>query len=238
MLINKFNYTKLDRTTVDGKRLYLTPDSNKLASVTTILDATKSEESKRALFEWKKRMGAEKAQEITTAAAQRGTRMHSFLEDYVKTDSLKSKPSNPYAWASHAMAEVVINNGLKNVNEYWGIEASLYFPKVYAGTTDCVGVHNGDESIIDFKQTNREKKREWIDDYFLQLCAYAAAHNELHGTNIKKGVIMMCVQPKVDANMNIIENPQYQEFILEGSEFDHCTNLWWQRCEDYYVKHA
>jgi genome maintenance exonuclease 1 len=107
---------------------------------------------------------------------------------------------------------------------------------VYAGTTDCVGIHEGREAIMDFKQSNKVKKRENISGYFLQLCAYAEAHNELYGTNINTGVILMCVKPEMDANQNVKSTPQYLEFILEGSEFEHYRNLWWQRLEQYYSK--
>ena len=159
--------------------------------MTTILDRTKPPEKVEALNQWRRRVGAEKAQQITTEAANRGTRMHTYLEHYVKTGERKERGSNPFSWPSHAMADVVIDQGLKNVNEFWGIEVPLYFPNIYAGTTDGAGIHLNEESILDYKQTNKPKKREWIDDYFVQLCAYAEAHNELHGTRIRKGVILM-----------------------------------------------
>jgi genome maintenance exonuclease 1 len=160
--------------------------------------------------------------------------MHTYLENYIKTGELKDRGTNPFSWPSHAMAQVVINEGLKNVNEFWGIEIPLYFPSIYAGTTDGVGIHLGDESILDYKQTNKPKKREWIDDYFTQLCAYAEAHNELYGTKINKGVVLMCVKPEIDANNQIITQPQYQEFTLEGVEFEKYRGIWWKRVERYY----
>jgi genome maintenance exonuclease 1 len=236
MYIPKFEYKSLSRETVNGRRLYATPDGKNLPSVTTILDATKPEESKRALMEWRKAVGEKKAQEITTAAANRGTRMHTYLEKYVKEGKVPERASNPFSWASHAMAHEVVKEGLIHVDEFWGVEVPLYFPGVYAGTTDCVGVHRSDQSILDFKQSNKPKQREWIEDYFLQLCAYAEAHNELHGTTIKKGVILMCVQPKMNDKFDIINPPQYQEFILEGTEFEHYRDKWWRRLEEYYSK--
>lgn len=236
MYIPKFEYKSLSRETVKGRRLYATPDGKALPSVTTILDATKPEESKRALMEWRKAVGEKKAQEITTAAANRGTRMHTYLEKYVKEGKVPERASNPFSWASHAMAHEVVKEGLVHVDEFWGVEVPLYFPGVYAGTTDCVGVHRSDQSILDFKQANKPKQREWIEDYFLQLCAYAEAHNELHGTTIKKGVILMCVQPKMNDKFDIINPPQYQEFILEGTEFEHYRDKWWRRLEEYYSK--
>ena len=231
----KFDYTPIPRVVVEGKRFYATPDGKNLPSVTTILDKTKSEESREALNRWRRSVGAEKAQQITTEAANRGTRMHTYLEDYVKTGEIKERTTNPYSWASHAMAHVVVEKGLKNVNEFWGIEVPLYFPGIYAGTTDGAGIHLNEESILDYKQSNKLKKREWIEDYFVQLCAYAEAHNEVHGTRIRKGVILMCVKPDVDEQFNIIKPPEYQEFVLEGNEYDKYKDLWWRRVEQFYL---
>jgi genome maintenance exonuclease 1 len=231
----KFQYQQLSRTTQDGARLYQTPDGQRVPSVTTVLDKTKPEDKKQALDAWRKRVGVENAQKITTEAANRGTRMHSYLEHYVKTGEIKERGSNPFSWASHAMAEVVIQTGLKNVDEFWGVEIPLFFPKIYAGTTDGCGIHMGEECILDYKQTNKEKKREWIDDYFLQLVAYSLCHNEVYGTNIRKGVILMCVKPETDAMGNVLSKPLYQEFVLEGKEYDKYVDLWWRRLEQYYL---
>ena len=178
-------------TTTEGRK-YVAPDGEKLPSVTTILDATKPIEAKKALIEWRRRVGEQKANEITTEAAGRGTRMHKYLEKYILNGETGEPGSNPYSKQSHTMAHTIISQGLSNCPEFWGTEVSLYFPKIYAGTTDLVGLHNGDEAIMDHKQTNKPKKREWIEDYFLQLTAYANAHNEVYGTKIRKGVIFMC----------------------------------------------
>ena len=223
LLQPKFIYTKLTRDESTGKRLYATPDGTKVPSVTTVLDKTKPEESRIALANWRKAMGDKKATEITTEAANRGTRMHKYLEDYVNGEALKESVSNPFAQQSLDMAKIVIEKGMCNVTEVWGSEVPLYFPGLYAGTTDCVGVHKGDEAILDFKQTNKPKKREYIDDYFLQLTAYALAHNEVHGTNIRKGVILMCSK-----------DYEYQEFILEPADFDYWVERWCQRVSEYY----
>jgi genome maintenance exonuclease 1 len=194
LLIERYQYTKLSRDDSTGKRLYACPDGTKVPSVTTVLDKTKPEEAKQALLNWRRSVGEAKAQQITTEAANRGTRMHTFLERYVKGEGIKDTVSNPYAQQSLVMAKKVIAEGFGHITEIWGSEVPLYYPELYAGTTDCVGLHQGQESILDFKQTNKPKKIEWIDDYFLQLTAYALAHNQVHGTNIRKGVIMMCVK--------------------------------------------
>lgn len=224
MLVDKYPYIELKKQTINGSRKYMTPDGFAVPSVTTVLDATKPEEKKQALQEWRKRVGEERAKQITTEAAGRGTRMHKWLENHVKTGDAGQPGSNPYSKQSHQMAQIIIENGLNKCQEFWGTEVSLYFPEVYAGTTDLVGIHDNVECIMDHKQTNKPKKREWIEDYFLQLAAYANAHNEVYGTKIRKGVIFMCSADN-----------QYQEFIIEGSEFDTWSDRWFKRLEQYYT---
>ena len=236
LLKERFNYTPISRESVEGKRLYATPDGSKVPSVTTILDKTKPKEKMEALLAWKKRVGEVKAQEIVTEAAGRGTRMHKFLEDYVKTGVINEPGTNPYSKQSHVMAKHVIEHGLCNVNEIWGVEVPLYYPGLYAGTTDGCGLHLNDESIIDYKQTNKPKKEEWIEDYYLQLTAYALAHNEVHKTNIRKGVVLMCVSPKMNEQLVMIEEPKYQEFVLKPEDFSYWERRWWDRVEEYYSK--
>jgi hypothetical protein len=239
MIATKFTYTACPRENIEGSRHYCTPDGNKVPSVTSILSATTPEEKKESLQKWRDAIGHDKAQQITTEAANRGTRMHTYLEKYVKEGSLPVRGSNPWSWASHLMAQEVIKRGLVNVDEYWGLEVPLYFPNIYAGTTDCCGIHQGKESILDFKQSNKHKKREWIEDYFLQLAAYATAHNEVHGTNIRKGVVLMCVKPDLDPKtFAVVKPPEYQEFILEGVEFDRYQQIWWNRVEQFYLQMA
>lgn len=236
MYIPKFEYHQLSRTSEEGQRVYLTPDGRKVPSVTTILSATQPEEKKQVLQNWRKRVGVERAQQITSAAANRGSRMHSYLERYIKEGVFPERGSNPYSWASHIMAKTVVEQGLKNVDEYWGVEIPVFFPQLYAGTTDGCGIHLGDECILDYKQSNKEKKIEWIDDYFLQIVAYSLAHNEVYKTNIRKGVILMCVRPEVNPDtQEPITEPQYQEFILEPTDFDRWEQIWWKRLELYYT---
>jgi len=236
LIANKYTYTPLSRQTQEGKRVYLTPDGEKLASVTTILDKTAPADKKIALTNWRNRVGVQKAQEISTESAARGTRMHKFLEDFVLTGELKDPGSNPYSKQSHAMAYSIIKQGLVNVNEVWGVEVPLYYPGLYAGTTDACGLHLNDESIWDYKQTNKPKKEEWIQDYFLQLAAYALAHNKVYGSNIRKGVVLMCVKPQDSATGTDV--PVYQEFILSSDKFDYWADCWWTRVETYYRFHA
>lgn len=223
LLQPRFEYKPLKRDESTGKRLYATPTGHSVPSVTTILDKTKPAEARQALANWRKSVGEAKAQEITTEAANRGTRMHKYLEDHINGEILKETVSNPYAQQSLDMAKIVIAEGFPKISEIWGAEVPLYFPELYAGTTDCVGIHDGDEAILDFKQTNKPKKEEWIQDYYLQLTAYALAHNEVHGTNIRKGVVLMCSK-----------DYQYQEFILKPEDFDYWTLKWCDRVSEYY----
>lgn len=222
---NKYKYQELKKESIDGQRRYATPDGEKLPSVTTILSATTPKEKLKALNEWRNRVGHKQAQQITTEAASRGTRMHKWLENYILTGSMGEPGSNPYSKQSYDMAQSIVNNGLSRCSEYFGTEVSLYYPQVYAGTTDLVGIHDNVECIMDHKQTNKPKKKEYIEDYFIQLAAYALAHNELFGTNIRKGVIFMCSQ---DNN--------YQEFIIENTEFDYYKDKWYKRIEEYYTQ--
>lgn len=222
-LPNKYPYVEMSRSSENGRRHYVAPDGSKLPSVTTILDATKSEDSRKALHEWRKRVGAQQAQTITTEAASRGTRMHKWLENHIKSGDSGKPGSNPYSKQSHDMATHIINRGLSRCQEYWGTEINLYYPEIYAGTTDLVGVHENVPCIMDFKQSNRVKKIEWIEDYFLQLVAYADCHNALYNTNINRGVIFMCTP-----------NLEYQEFVIEGTTFDHWQTVWLKRLEQYY----
>lgn len=227
MLIQKFNYGAVNRTNVDGKRHYCLEDGSKVPSVTTILDATKPEEKKKILADWKRRVGAAQAQQISTEASGRGTRMHKWLETYVKEGSMGIPGTNPFSRQSHSMANVIVFEGLaNNVSEFWGVEVPVYYSGLYAGTTDCVGVWKGSPAIMDFKQTNKLKKKEWIDDYFLQLSAYALAHNNTYQTDIKTGVILMCTAS---------EPHTYQEFVIESDEFEYYTDLWLRRLEQYYI---
>ena len=224
LLTKKFNYEELKKESVNGKRLYACPDGNSVASVTTILDKTKD---KTGLIEWRKRVGEKKAQEIVTEAASVGTRMHKFLEDYVETGNWPPAGSNPYSPQANVMATTIKDNALSKIDEIWGSEVQLYHPKIYAGTTDLVGVFNGAECIMDFKQTNKPKKEEWVEDYKLQLTAYALAHNEIYGTNIQEGHVFMCSR-----------NNEYQQFDIFPDEFKSWESKWWDRVYLYYDQFA
>ena len=224
LIKNKFKYERLTRVEVDGKRRYAAPGGAPVASVTTILDATKD---KTHLIAWRKRVGETKAQEIVTEAAGVGTRMHKYLEDYIDTGEWPDPGSNPYAQQAHMTATTIKERAMVDVDEIWGSEVPLYVPGIYAGTTDLVGQYKGNPCIMDFKQTNRPKKLEWVEDYFLQLTAYAIAHNEVHGTDIREGHVFMCSRAG-----------EYQQFDIWPDEFDDWKEEWWKRVYTYYEKHG
>jgi len=216
----RFNYTPINRKQTAEGRKYVTPDGGAVASVTTILDKTKPEEKKQALQEWRNRVGHKEAAAITSEAASRGTSMHSHLEHWLAHGIIEDK-SNLVHQQSAKMATAIIDQYLNpDLNEWWGSEVGLYYPELYAGTTDLVGLYGGVPSIIDFKQTNKPKKTEWIEDYFLQAAAYAAAHNAVHGTDIKQGVILMCSK-----------DVQPQHWIVDLTEWE---LKWFNRVEQYY----
>lgn len=204
---------------VTRKRVYLTPDGESLPSVTTILSATKD---MTHLNEWKKRIGEDKAKQITTEAAGVGTAMHSNLERFIA--GIQRQPgNNPVHVQANKMADEIIKNGLSDVNEVWAMEQSLYFPGLYSGTTDLVAVYKDNPSVCDYKQTNKPKKAEWVEDYYLQLMAYILAHNEVYGTDIKEGHVFMCSR-----------NCEYQQFDLLPQDFNKYQDMWLNKVEEYY----
>jgi genome maintenance exonuclease 1 len=221
---NSYRYPKTQRENVNGKRHYVF-DKEKLPSVTTILDITQPAEKRESLAKWRERVGEDSAARIMNEAATRGTAMHKILEKYVLDEGYLDETT--VGKQAHNMSIQVIQNGLINMTEYYGTECTLYYPGLYAGQTDLVGIHKGQDAIIDFKQSNKPKRREWIEDYCLQLAAYAMAHNILFNTKITKGVVMMCTKDNY-----------YQEFVIEGLEFQKYMHNFLRRVDEYYSSRA
>ena len=217
---NCYIYPKTNRELIDGLRHYDT-GKEKLPSVTTIIQATQSEEKQKSLAAWRARIGEAAAEKVKDDAAARGTAMHKILEKYILGDGYMDLTT--VGQEAHNMAKRVIEQGLCNVHEYYGIECTLFYPGLYAGQTDLVGLHKEEPAIIDFKQTNKPKKREWIEDYCLQLAAYGMAHDYMHKTSINKGVIMMSSKDNY-----------YQEFVIEGSEYKKYKHKWLERVNTFY----
>ena len=223
MLIEKFEYPTLKRVTAkNGQRQYTGDDDQPVPSVTTVLSDTGD---KTALMNWRKRVGDEEANRISREAAGLGTKVHNALEKYVLQEEYDISGNNHISVMAKDMLDEMISKGLSQVNEIWGVEVALIAKGLYAGTSDAVGMFNGVESIIDFKTAKKIKKREWIEDYFMQGCAYALAHNEMFGTNIKQVAILM-----------VDREGKYADFVIEGDEFEEYCNKWAMRLADYYNK--
>ena len=217
---SSYRYPKTVREMVEGQRHYIL-NNEKLPSVTTVLKHTESAEKRESLAAWRERVGEVEATRIVDSAGARGTAMHKILEKYILGEGYLDETT--VGKEAHNMATQVINSGLSNITEYYGTECTLYYPGLYAGQTDLVAIHKGEDAIIDFKQTNKPKKREWIEDYCLQLAAYAMAHNFIYKTKITKGVVMMCSKDNY-----------YQEFVIEGAEFQKYKHNFLRRVDEYY----
>tara|TARA_B100002051_G_scaffold118595_1_gene112862 strand:+ start:4096 stop:4845 length:750 start_codon:yes stop_codon:yes gene_type:complete len=217
----KFTYPRSTRSLINGSRHYSLDGSN-LPSVTTILKVTQSEEDKAAIEAWKQRVGHKEANRIKNEASSRGSSMHAYLEKYLlgkfNLDLLDEEER------SKKMANEIIDNGLKDkLSEVWGAEATVYFPGKYAGTADCIGIYEGKESILDFKQSNKPKKEEYIEDYFLQVGAYSLAHNTVYNSKITQGVILICTVDRL-----------FQDFKIEGTDLIKYQNKFLERVEQFY----
>ena len=215
-----YEYPKSMRSLVKDERHYEV-GSSKLPSVTTILSATQSDEKRASLEAWKNKVGGIEAERIKNTAANRGTAMHSYLEMHINGENLLDLTIE--GLAARSMAQTIIDKGLIELQEIWGNEVVLYYPELYAGQTDLCGVYQGRDSIIDFKQSNKPKKDEWIEDYKLQLAAYATAHDCVYGTKIEQGVILMCTPDNF-----------FQRFIINGAQFREYKWKWLDKVDHYY----
>ena len=217
---NKFIYPKSSKSIENGLRKYLFGEE-KLPSVTSILQATKTEEDKASLELWKERVGHKEADKIKNEASSRGTSMHSYIEDFLRGRINESffESNEQYK----IMAKEIIEKGIKGkLEEIYGMETTLYYPEKYAGTADLVGIYQGQETIIDFKQANKPKKTDYIQDYFLQLGAYTLAHNVFYKTSITSGVILLCTVDNL-----------FQDFKVDGAELIMYQNLFLGRLKKF-----
>ena len=219
LLVKKFDYYNLQRTTIEGKRHYLDNTGKPVPSVTTVLSHLKD---MTGLNKWKKRVGNQEAQRIVTESANIGTITHKHLECFIEGVDRPSGSNLIYQQAKQ-LSDIIIENGMSSVNEVWAIEQSLCFPGLYAGTADMICTYKGEPMIGDFKTSRQVKKREWIEDYFMQCAAYALAHNELYNTDISAGLIFI-----------VSHSGEYQEFTVKGEEFKKYTDMWLDKVEQYY----
>ena len=217
----KYNYVQVSRHTDHGSRTY-DVEGTKLPSVTTVLAQTKDQ---TYLDRWKAKVGYEEAERIKNLSSKRGTSMHKFIEKHITGAGYDDLTE--IGRQAKPMAQKIIDIGLTPVSEYYGSEVSLYYPGLFAGSTDLVCIHNGKETIADFKQANKPKREDWIEDYFLQISAYAMAHDYVHGSNIEQGVIMICTP-----------DLYYQEFKFDGEQMRQYRHKFLERLSQYYGKNV
>jgi len=219
MIKKNDKYTYLTGTRIEdhGSRLY-DVNGDRLPSVTTILGKTKDQQF---IKDWKAKVGEQEAERIKNLSSNRGTAMHKFLEQYIL--GVGYDDLTELGQKAKTMANKIMEVGLTPVEEYYGSEVTLYYPGLYAGSTDLVCTHNGKDTVVDFKQSNRPKRKEWIEDYYLQIAAYCMAHDYVHNSQIEQGVIMVCTP-----------DLYYQEFIVSGPELRQAKHKFLKRLNMYH----
>ena len=210
----RFHYPFIAREDALTGRVYKVPGFRGVPSVTTILDRTKD---RAKLKEWEDRVGKTEADRIKRDAAYVGTHMHLTIESFLANEPL-TIGQDWLALRGHQMAFALINNYFKYLDTVHGSEVALHYDARYAGTTDLVAEYRGQLAIVDFKQSMKPKRHEWITDYFHQLAAYACAHDRMFGTKINYGVVLVAVQ-----------DGSVQEFTTTGREFEDFRAQWWER---------
>lgn len=225
MITNIYKYPELKRIDKDAGRYYIDSNNNPVPSVTTILSNTSNK--KDSIEQWRKRVGEEEANRITKKSTDIGSMVHEALELFLNGRDWDNFSEDPNDLIAKKITTKFINTGLNSITEVWGLEIGLILEGLYAGTADCVGKINGVPSIIDFKTSRKMKRREWIEDYFLQGCAYANAHNVMFGTEIQQVVILM-----VDREL------LFQEFTVRPTEFNILTKVWKKRLIDFHKKYS
>ena len=216
---NKYSYISGKQITEEGTGIrHYDFQGMRLPSVTTILAKTKNQSY---LTAWKNKVGHEKAEAIKNLSSKRGTSMHKFLEHHISGTGYDDL--TPIGCEAKPMAQKIVEMGLENVEEYYGSEVMLHYPGLYAGSTDLVCMHDGMETIVDFKQANRPKKKEWIEDYYAQIAAYAMAHDAYYGSTIRQGLIMVCTP-----------DLYYQEFRITDHELRSWKHKFLKRLDHYH----
>ena len=223
-MINKFEYPNLERVDTDIGRHYLDSDNKPVPSVTTVLSGTSK--SKDGLVQWRNRVGEEEADRIIKQSTDIGTAVHEAIEKFLNKEDWDNFDNTSDQILAKNISNKFIKDALKGITEIWGLEVGLILNNLYAGTADCVGLYKDIPTLIDFKTAKKIKKRDWIEDYFLQGCAYANAHNVMFGTDIQQIVILM-----VDRNLI------FQEYIVRPTEFSYLTRKWKNRLIEFNNKY-
>ena len=216
----EYFYPELDLVEKNGKRYYLDSNNYPVPSVTTILSLTSN---KSGVDEWRRRVGSKKADEIVHESTVIGSAVHEAIENYLSDQKWDSFDRDRLGLISKSITNKFIETGLTDITQIWGLESGLILDGLYAGTADCIGIYKDKPAIIDFKTARKIKKKEWIEDYFLQCCAYANAHNVMFDTNIKDLIILM-----VDRDL------MFKEFHITEHEFPFYTDKWKKRLIKYH----
>lgn len=208
----KHNLVKeLDMTTenIDGKRHYVLPDGRKFRSVTTVLG---DKLDKTALLEWRKKVGEEEAQKISTQAARRGTAVHSIAERYVLNEEDYIRDSMPSGIDSFNSLKTLLD---KHVDNVLGVETPLYSVALNtAGRCDLIAEFDGVPSVIDFKTSRKTKREDWIESYFLQTTCYSMMFERLYNITIPQIAILIAVDHE-EPQLFVKDRSKYVNRVLE-----------------------
>lgn len=227
-LVHRYDYPKFEAITFPtGGRVYVTPQGDRVPSVTTVL----SRLPKDGLIAWRERIGDEEADRIVAEACRIGTTMHDRLEGYV-SDYIQGRPDQPPVseedHLAYEMAENIKRYALIDLDQVWGIEEALYCGDLYAGRTDLIGVYLNKSAVIDYKSTRMWKKPEWLEGYKMQIAAYNFCHKFMFGEGLESGVILLAVRPPIRGGKVL------QRVLMNKSDLDRYEDKWLDLLEDWH----
>ena len=211
----KYSYPNLERVEENEMRFYRDSNNDLVPSVTTVLDATGD---KSGITQWRRKVGPAQADAIVQESTLIGSAVHEAIENYLLGKSWSNFTEDRNGFLAKSISSKFISSCLNGIDEVWGLESGLILDGLYAGTADCIGVYKGLPAIIDFKTAKKLKRKDWIEDYFLQCSAYANAHNVMFETSINDLVILM-----VDRDL------LFKEFHIKKDEFSLYTDRWKKR---------
>ena len=211
----KYSYPNLERVEENEMRFYKDSNNDLVPSVTTVLDATGD---KSGITQWRRKVGPAQADAIVQESTLIGSAVHEAIENYLLGKSWSNFTEDRNGFLAKSISSKFISSCLNGIDEVWGLESGLILDGLYAGTADCIGVYKGLPAIIDFKTAKKLKRKNWIEDYFLQCSAYANAHNVMFETSINDLVILM-----VDRDL------LFKEFHIKKDEFSLYTDKWKKR---------
>ena len=211
----KYSYPNLERVEENDMRFYKDSNNDLVPSVTTVLDATGD---KSGITQWRRKVGPAHADAIVQESTLIGSAVHEAIENYLLGKSWNKFTDDRNGFLAKSISSKFISSCLNGIDEVWGLESGLILDGLYAGTADCIGVYKGLPAIIDFKTAKKLKRKDWIEDYFLQCSAYANAHNVMFETSISNLVILM-----VDRDL------LFKEFHIKKDEFSLYTDKWKKR---------